>query len=190
MPRKSDAKTRMIDAASVLFRAKGYNAVGLTEILEASGAPKGSFYHHFPDGKEELARAVIQNANTYILHLIEKSFQGAESIQEAAGVFLELIASTLERSGFRLGCPVTAFIIELTPENEAIRLQVESVLEGWVQAMISHSKKFQNDEADNLEPTFRIFLMAIEGSWIIARAKKSIEPILMTKLVLEKSSTS
>ena len=190
MPRKSDAKNRMIDAAAALFRAKGYNAVGLTEILEASGAPKGSFYHHFPGGKEELASAVIQSANTYILHLIDKSFADANSIQNAADVFLELIASTLERSGYCLGCPVTAFIIEMTPANETIRLQIESVLEGWVQAMISHSRKFQNDSADDLEPTFRIFLMAIEGSWIIARAKKSIEPILMTRMVLEKPAGS
>ena len=52
MARPSDARSRLIRVASALFRQRGYDGVGLTEILEASGAPKGSFYHHFPEGKE------------------------------------------------------------------------------------------------------------------------------------------
>ena len=43
-----------------LFQAKGYHATGINEVLERAKAPKGSFYHHFPGGKEALAIAAIQ----------------------------------------------------------------------------------------------------------------------------------
>jgi TetR/AcrR family transcriptional regulator, lmrAB and yxaGH operons repressor len=49
----------MIRAAVKLFRRHGYDGVGLTEILTEAKAPKGSFYHHFPKGKEELGAAAV-----------------------------------------------------------------------------------------------------------------------------------
>ncbi|WP_189558100.1 helix-turn-helix domain-containing protein, partial [Mesorhizobium sp. M2D.F.Ca.ET.153.01.1.1] len=53
MPRKTDAPARAIATAERLFRIQGYTATGLTQILEESGAPKGSFYFHFPRGKAQ-----------------------------------------------------------------------------------------------------------------------------------------
>jgi TetR/AcrR family transcriptional repressor of lmrAB and yxaGH operons len=55
MPRKTDARARAIATAERLFRIQGYTATGLTQIIEESGAPKGSFYFHFPRGKAQLA---------------------------------------------------------------------------------------------------------------------------------------
>ena len=45
----------MLSAAVELFRARGYEGVGVAELLEKSGAPRGSLYFHFPGGKDELA---------------------------------------------------------------------------------------------------------------------------------------
>jgi TetR/AcrR family transcriptional regulator, lmrAB and yxaGH operons repressor len=61
MPRKTDARARAIATAERLFRIQGYTATGLTQILEESGAPKGSFYFHFPRGKAQLAEEAIDH---------------------------------------------------------------------------------------------------------------------------------
>src|ERR1700761_2496536 len=55
MPRRTDARARAIATAERLFRIQGYTATGLTQIIEESGSPKGSFYFHFPRGKAPLA---------------------------------------------------------------------------------------------------------------------------------------
>jgi TetR/AcrR family transcriptional repressor of lmrAB and yxaGH operons len=52
-------RERILRAGLHLFQAKGYHATGLTEILARAAAPKGSFYHHFPAGKEALAVACV-----------------------------------------------------------------------------------------------------------------------------------
>src|SRR5579859_7098029 len=59
MPRKTDARARAIATAERLFRIQGYTATGLTQIIEESGSPKGSFYFHFPRGKTQLAEETI-----------------------------------------------------------------------------------------------------------------------------------
>ena len=58
-PLPKGARGRLIGAAAKLFQEKGYAATGLSEILDAASAPKGSLYHHFPGGKAELGAAAM-----------------------------------------------------------------------------------------------------------------------------------
>jgi len=57
---RETAKDRILRAAIRLFQQRGYHGVGLTEILAEAQAPKGSLYHHFPEGKAQLAVAAIE----------------------------------------------------------------------------------------------------------------------------------
>jgi len=53
---RHESKTRLLDAALYVIRAKGYSATRIEDICEAAGLTKGSFFHHFKS-KEELALA-------------------------------------------------------------------------------------------------------------------------------------
>src|ERR1700728_5434053 len=55
MGQRSDAKQKMVQAARQLIRERGYNATAFSDVLELSGAPRGSVYFHFPGGKAQLA---------------------------------------------------------------------------------------------------------------------------------------
>jgi len=53
---RHESKTRLLDAALQVIRAKGYSATRVEDVCEAAGLTKGSFFHHF-DSKEALALA-------------------------------------------------------------------------------------------------------------------------------------
>ena len=55
------AAQRCFDTAALLFRRQGYAATGVNQILETADVKAGSLYHHFPDGKQELAAAVVDS---------------------------------------------------------------------------------------------------------------------------------
>jgi len=61
-----DTRTRMIETTARLLQHRGYHGTSLNDILEQSGAPRGSLYFHFPGGKDQLAieatRAGIEEA--------------------------------------------------------------------------------------------------------------------------------
>jgi len=65
METRHESKTKMLNAALHVIRAKGYSAARIEDICEAASLTKGSFFHHF-DSKEELALAAadywIENA--------------------------------------------------------------------------------------------------------------------------------
>ena len=53
--KRSDTKQKMVQAARQLIRERGYHATAFSDVLELSGAPRGSVYFHFPGGKTQLA---------------------------------------------------------------------------------------------------------------------------------------
>ncbi len=55
---RKETRRALVAQSRRLFAAKGYAAVGLSEIVAASGVTKGALYHHF-DSKAELFRAVL-----------------------------------------------------------------------------------------------------------------------------------
>ncbi len=57
-------RDQLLDHATALFRAKGYSATGIDEIVKACGVTKGSLYHHF-ESKEALALAAMDRVHAW-----------------------------------------------------------------------------------------------------------------------------
>jgi len=66
MPRTSNARESMIQTAVDLMRERGVEATSFSEVLSASGAPRGSIYHHFPAGKSQLIEEATRAAGAYL----------------------------------------------------------------------------------------------------------------------------
>src|SRR5690348_7939154 len=58
-PERGDAKTRLLEAARDVIRAKGYAATSVEELCQSAGVTKGSFFHHFKS-KEALGVEAAQ----------------------------------------------------------------------------------------------------------------------------------
>ncbi len=67
----SDNRERLLQEALLLFRRHGYHGVGVSDILKAAALPKGSLYHHFPGGKDQIAVEVIARVTDSALALID-----------------------------------------------------------------------------------------------------------------------
>jgi len=58
-----ESKTKFLDAALHVIRAKGYSATRIEDVCETAGLTKGSFFHHFKS-KEDLALAAAEHWST------------------------------------------------------------------------------------------------------------------------------
>ncbi|MDX6318938.1 MAG: hypothetical protein QOD35_2338, partial [Nocardioidaceae bacterium] len=58
--RDRGARERMVYSAVQLVRARGMNATGVRDVVDDSGAPRGSFQHYFPGGKEQLVAEAVR----------------------------------------------------------------------------------------------------------------------------------
>ena len=121
MAGKAKHRQPIIDAAVQLFRQQGYAATGLAELVESSGSPKGSLYHYFPDGKPAIAVAAVEEAGRRVVETMQGLAARSRSTAELLHAHADLLATWMEQSGFRDGCPITTVLLELSPDIEPVR---------------------------------------------------------------------
>src|SRR5437773_1222694 len=97
-------RERMVISTALLVREKGARATSIDDVLVHSGAPRGSVYHHFPGGRQQLLREAIDYAGGFVAARIE----GAASALELLDLLFTECREQLVRSDFRAGCPVVA----------------------------------------------------------------------------------
>ena len=174
--REQSARARLIAAAARLFQERGYAGVGLSEILAAAGAPKGSLYHHFPEGKAQLAAAALEAAGASL----EASLHHARAVGgDAAGMiegYGDLLAGWLEGSGFTRGCPIATVALEQSGEDGVLSDVVRTVFARW-RAALSGAIAEQGVSAGRAERLADLALASVEGALILARAERNAEPV-------------
>jgi TetR/AcrR family transcriptional repressor of lmrAB and yxaGH operons len=120
MPAIPKHRAPIIDAAVRLFRQQGYAGTGLNDIVDASGAPKGSLYHYFPAGKASIAVAAVEEAGRRVAETMAKLAREHTSTAQLLRAHGRLYSEWMRKSGFRDGCPITTILLELAPKDRGV----------------------------------------------------------------------
>src|SRR5271157_4560372 len=112
MPRTTTARSDAIATAARLFHHQGYHGTGLAQVLAESGSPKGSFYFHFPGGKEQLAVEAVEASSAGVERLITRAAERAHDAADVVRRVGRAIARWLEESNFEEGCAVATLAAE------------------------------------------------------------------------------
>ncbi|MAY86704.1 MAG: TetR family transcriptional regulator [Pseudooceanicola sp.] len=164
-------KDRLIHAASDLFRRRSYAGVGIAEILNAAGAPKGSLYHHFPNGKADLALATADWASDGMLKLMAVSFDGAATVDDGITTLCHKLAKLFDKGGAWDSCPVESALSD-GPDNIVFRERLGHLYEGWIAEVALYSEQL-GDDPDTARARSERFFMLLQGAWTLARARQS-----------------
>lgn len=115
-------RDRMLTSTISLLRERGSNGVTVDAVLAHSGAPRGSVYHHFPGGREELLLASVERAGEIVSGVLEQSLSAGDTAS-AIDRFVSMWKKWLRDSDFRAGCPVLATAIDTSeaPLQDAVR---------------------------------------------------------------------
>src|SRR5271170_7627961 len=122
-----EIKQRMIAHAAILLAKKGLHGTSFSEVLEASGAPRGSLYHHFPGGKDELVLAAVRLAGDQALAALDRV--SGKSAGEVARTFAALWRAVLSMSRFAAGCAVVA--VTVAADSPALLESAAEVFRDW-----------------------------------------------------------
>jgi TetR/AcrR family transcriptional repressor of lmrAB and yxaGH operons len=171
-----ETRSRLLEATTRLFRSQGFHATGLDEVLRDSGAPKGSLYHHFPGGKDQLAIEALGQVACQLEVMMSALLQSENDPLSALQELLVSRTKLLAESDFRYGCPIAAVTLDVACDREPIREACQRGFQVWLQLFIDH---FVN--AGLPEPRAKtvatLFLASFEGALILSRAQKSVEPL-------------
>ncbi|MDB5576565.1 MAG: TetR family transcriptional regulator [Bradyrhizobium sp.] len=170
-------ETSILAAAAELFRRKGYAATGLNEILAESGAPKGSLYHYFPDGKVAIGAAAIDLTGTWVAERLQALAVSASGPAEMLRRYGTYAADALAGSNWVAGCPIATLLLEAGPEDHLIVAAGERALAQWRSVFEQSARRTGIDDATARKIGY-FCIAVIEGGLLQARVTRSREPLV------------
>ena len=173
MPRKTDASADAIATAARLFRIQGYTATGLIQILKESGAPKGSFYFHFPRGKAQLAEeAIDQYVATRIAVLRNISSNTLGDALKFVHQIFSAFAAEMVATDFQYGCLMQNLANELPALDAELTKRVARGFVDSTEVVAEHFRGcgFSPERASS---TAAALVAAVEGARTIARLERT-----------------
>jgi TetR/AcrR family transcriptional regulator, transcriptional repressor for nem operon len=179
----SEKSTRdhLIDVGLDLMHRHGFNATGLTDILQAADVPKGSFYHFF-DSKEEFAAAVLER---YAAQRAEHSAAALSDATTSPRKRLKRYFGDLVRiagqHGSVPGCLLGRFSLEIAADSPLVRKRISASFGRWQHAIatVLEQAVTQKDlpEDTDAEALAGFLLNSWEGALLRSQADKSDAPL-------------
>ncbi len=170
-------RERMVISAALLIRERGAHPTAIADVLEHSGAPRGSAYHYFPGGRTQLLCEAIDYAGEYVAARIDEAGTGMEALDALVAFYRKQLVG----SDYRAGCPVVAVTVEAgdpakpdqaTPVIDraaaAFARWTDLIAQRLVAGGVSSSRA---DELAMLSTT------AIEGAIVVARASRNLKAL-------------
>jgi AcrR family transcriptional regulator len=172
-------RERMITSAALLVRERGARATSIDDVLAHSGAPRGSVYHHFPGGRDQLLQEATEYAGRAAGAVLEAaSDDGPIATLEA---LYALYARRLERDDFKPGCPVVAVAIEVREDGDrTLQDAAGTVFAEW-EKLLADGFKGAGVKPTRAAELATVVLATFEGALILARAQRDMTPLNTTK---------
>jgi TetR/AcrR family transcriptional regulator, lmrAB and yxaGH operons repressor len=167
MPRPDRSRAALVDTAALLFRRQGYAATGVNQILKTADVKAGSLYHHFPDGKQQLAAAVVDSVGGDIERRLREMLDGGFPVSDIVDGWIDLMAAGLA-GDHRDGCPIEPIATESVDASPQVRDASARAFGGWCLALADRLRAdgWPNAEADQ---TALAVIALIEGALMLSR---------------------
>ncbi|GAA1696725.1 TetR/AcrR family transcriptional regulator [Kribbella yunnanensis] len=171
-------RARMVYSAAQLVRARGPAGTGVREIIEHAGAPRGSFQHYFPGGKDQLVGEALLWAGDFAAAWAAR-YPETTSNPTPAGLFAHMVKQWKDeftKRGFERGCPVMASVADLGGTDAPLTSQIRTALDRWEQAVTDELVRM--DIAPSRARRLAVLMIStLEGAIMFARLRQDLTPL-------------
>jgi AcrR family transcriptional regulator len=167
----------MVISAALLIRERGAQPTAIADVLEHSGAPRGSAYHYFPGGRTQLLCEAVDYAGEYVAARIAKATSGLEVLDRLVAHYRKQLLNT----NYRAGCPVVAVAVEAgdpAKQEQATPVidKAAAVFARWMN-LIAERLVADGVSAARADELAMLSTTAIEGAIVVARASHDLKPL-------------
>ena len=176
-------RQQIVETTSRLLETQGYHGTGLNQIIRESGAPRGSLYYYFPEGKEELAAAAIaRQGAAMVAHTAQLLDQHADPV-DAVDCVLAGLAEHFSASHFCGGAPLAAVALETAASSERLRQTCDAAYTAMCEQFRGKLQAggYAAPQADALATAI---VACIEGAIILSRTQRSPAPLEAVRALL------
>jgi len=139
MPRKTDKRIRLIEAAMVLIHQQSFNLTTLADIAHKADVPLGNVYYYFKK-KEDIGEAVIEKLATMLSEMLKLWDETSHPIDRLKAFVKASISNDNLEQVARYGCPIGGLCQELSKQGGPLADRAAKLLHDtlqWAEAQFS-----------------------------------------------------
>ncbi|WP_186241202.1 TetR/AcrR family transcriptional regulator [Mycobacterium simulans] len=170
-------RERMVVSAALLIRERGAHATAISDVLQHSGAPRGSAYHYFPGGRTQLLCEAVDYAGEHVAAIINDTQPGVELLDTLVDKYRQQLLG----SDFRAGCPIAAVSVEAGEAADRERMapvieRAAAVFDRWCDLI---AQRFIADgiPSERAKELAALVTSALEGALLLARVQRDLKPL-------------
>jgi TetR/AcrR family transcriptional repressor of lmrAB and yxaGH operons len=167
MARMINERADVLPRLAEVFRAHGYEGASLALISEATGLGKGSLYHFFPGGKEEMAAAVLEEIDGWFRANVFTPLRASRDPDGAVATMFDAVEEYFDRGG-RV-CLVGLFA--LGDERDRFCESIAAYFAEWVAALTEALQRGGRDPKAAREIAEEV-VAGVQGALVLARSLK------------------
>ncbi|MEQ1619322.1 MAG: TetR/AcrR family transcriptional regulator [Terricaulis sp.] len=175
MAKPTSAREDLIQSAVELFRARGYEGVGVADLLAHAGAPRGSLYFHFPGGKEEIGAEALTRAGASVTERLRALRESGVDLENFINIVFKTTARESKERGYQASCPLAAIATETSKDNPSLCCAISDALTDW-EREIALAATAAGMGKKNSELFASAFVTAMEGALVVSKAQRSAAP--------------
>lgn len=165
-----ETKQRLISAAVTLFQSQGYHATGVAAILSHAGVPKGSMYHHFPNGKQQLTVAAVDWLSAEMSARFARAAEGNVPAEKQVHRLFTDTAAWLEGHDYTQNALISLLAQEVEAQETTLR---KRIAQAYRDATTQLADALEAGGAAQPEDLATTVLAALDGCIARARAQRS-----------------
>jgi AcrR family transcriptional regulator len=169
----TDSRSSMVRSAASLIRSRGVNATSFSDVLAESGAPRGSIYHHFPEGKRQLTEEAVRLTADQVLGAVRSGPTGSPS--DVLSHFIGLWRQVVVASGGTAGCAVAGVAVDTVDDPDLMEV-VRDTFRSWVKAL-AEQLATAGVSPGRAASIAQLALAGMEGALILSRAEGDSGPL-------------
>jgi TetR/AcrR family transcriptional repressor of nem operon len=160
-------RAQIVETASTLFRERGYDGVGVADLMAAAGFTHGGFYKHFGSKADLIAEATACGmARTTAL---------PDDVGSAE--FVRNYLSRAHRDGRASGCTMAALGGDAARQPEAVRATFAAGIESLLAALSPQSAAPADADAGQARAKSLDMLAHAVGALVLSRACPDDSPL-------------
>ena len=166
----TDTRTRMLETTARLLQHRGYFGTALSDILEASGAPRGSLYFHFPGGKDQLVIEATRLAVEETSRFLRDDARRGAGPGEVVRTLLRGGGGAARETDYSFGCPVAPVILDAPDDAARAGGDLPAGVRGVGRALPRRASRRPGSRRTRATALALLVEAAMEGLLVIARA--------------------
>lgn len=166
-------RQQMLESALWHLRRGGLAAFSVDEVVRHAGAPRGSVYHHFPEGRSQLIAEAMAAAAGQLVSLIQATTADVDSPVAAVAMIADAFRSAMLEADFEAGCPLATVALEAGPEDVELRATIGHAFGAW-QAAVTDVLLRGGLAMDTAMQHAAASIAAVEGGLVLARSLRDV----------------